>query len=222
MINSALWLNFQDSTKGNGLSIEFFITSLIVVLMPGAGSIYTISTGLFRGWRSSIVAAFGCTAGIIPHLLFSILVLSSVYEYSTATFQVIKYIGAVYLLYLAYSMWRESGVSEFLENFDQKKDKLKIILNAIFINLFNPKLSIFFLAFLPLFVSLESEFPVGQFIFLSIIFMLMTLIVFIIYGLFAHNVSKYFRKSGVQYIWTQRAFAIIFVILGAKLLIMEI
>ena len=191
-----------------------------MVLIPGAGSIYTISTGLFRGWRSSISAAFGCTLGIIPHLLFSILVLSSVYEYSTEAFQAIKYIGAVYLLYLAYSMWKESGRSEFLA--DQKIDQLKIIINAIFINLFNPKLSIFFLAFLPLFVSLESEFPVLQFIFLSIIFMLMTLIVFIIYGLFAHNVSKYFRQSGVLYIWTQRAFAVIFVILGAKLLIMEI
>ena len=84
--------------------------------MPGAGSIYTISTGLFRGWRSSIAAAFGCTAGIIPHLLFSILVLSSVYEYSTEAFQAIKYIGAVYLLYLAYSMWKESGRSEISEN----------------------------------------------------------------------------------------------------------
>ena len=188
--------------------------------MPGAGSIYTISTGLFRGWRSSIAAAFGCTAGIIPHLFFSILVLSSVYEYSTKTFQAIKYIGASYLLYLAYSMWKESGRSEF--SVDQKIDQLKIIINAIFINLFNPKLSIFFLAFLPLFVSLESEFPVLQFIFLSIIFMLMTLIVFIIYGLFAHNVSKYFRQSSVLYIWTQRSFAVIFVILGAKLLITEI
>jgi len=190
--------------------------------MPGAGSIYTISTGLFRGWRNSIAAAFGCTAGIIPHLLFSILVLSSVYEYSTKTFQAIKYIGAVYLLYLAYSMWNESGGSEFSENPDQKKDKLKIILNGVFINVFNPKLSIFFLAFLPLFVSLESEFPIFQFIFLSIIFMLMTLIVFIIYGLFAHNISKYFRQSCVLYIRTKRIFAVIFVILGAKLLIMEI
>ena len=193
-----------------------------MVLIPGAGSIYTISTGLFRGWRSSIAAAFGCTAGIIPHLLFSILVLSSVYEYSTDAFQVIKYSGAVYLLYLAYSMWKESGESEFLENTDQKKDELKIILNAVFINLFNPKLSVFFLAFLPLFVSLESKFPVFQFIFLSIIFMLMTLIVFIIYGLLAHNVSKYFRQSGGLYTWTQRAFAVIFVILGAKLFILEI
>ena len=190
--------------------------------MPGAGSIYTISTGLFRGWRSSIAAAFGCTAGIIPHLLVSILVLSSVYEYSTDVFQVIKYSGAVYLLYLAYSRWKESEGSEFLENPDQKKNELKIILNAVFINLFNPKLSIFFLAFLPLFVSLESKFPLLQFIFLSIIFMLMTLIVFIIYGLFAHNVSKYFRQSGVLYIWTQRSFAVIFVILGGKLLLMEI
>ena len=190
--------------------------------MPGAGSIYTISTGLFSGWRSSIAAAFGCTAGIIPHLLFSILVLSSVYEYSTEAFQATKYIGAVYLLYLAYSMWKESGWPEFSENHDQKKDKFKIILNAVFINLFNPKLSIFFLSFFHLFLSLESEFPILQFIFLSIIFMLMTLIVFIIYGLFAHNVSKYFRQSGVLYVWTQRAFAIIFIILGAKLLIMEI
>ena len=193
-----------------------------MVLIPGAGSIYTISTGLFRGWKSSIAAAFGCTAGISRHLLFSILVLSSVYEYSTDAFQVIKYSGAVYLLYLAYSMWKESEGSEFLENPDQKKDELKIILNAVFINLFNPKLSVFFLAFLPLFVSLESKFPVFQFIFLSIIFMLMTLIVFIIYGLLAHNVSKYFRQSGGLYTWTQRAFAVIFVILGAKLLIMEI
>ena len=168
-----------------------------MVLIPGAGSIYTISTGLFRGWRSSIIAAVGCTAGIIPHLLFSILVLSSVYEYSTDAFQVIKYSGAVYLLYLAYSMWKESEGSEFLENPDQKKDKLKIILNAVFINLFNPKLSVFFLAFLPLFFSLESKFPVFQFIFLSIIIMLMTLIVFLIYGLLAYNVSKYFRQSGV-------------------------
>ena len=193
-----------------------------MVMIPGAGSIYTISTGLFRGWRSSIAAAFGCTAGIIPHLLFSILVLSSVYEYSTDAFQVIKYSGAVYLLYLAYSMWKESEGSEFLENPDQKKDELKIILNAVFINLFNPKLSVFFLAFLPLFVSLESKFPVFQFIFLSIIFMLMTLIVFIIYGLLAHNVSKYFRQSGGLYTWTKRAFAVIFITLGAKLLILEI
>ena len=192
-----------------------------MVLIPGAGSIYTISTGLFRGWRSSIAAAFGCTAGIIPHLLFSILVLSSVYEYSTDAFQVIKYSGVVYLLYLAYSIWKESGGSEFLENSDQKKDELKIILNAVFINLFNPKLSVFFLAFLPLFVSLESKFPVFQFILLSIIFMLMTLIVFIIYGLLAHNVSKYFRQSGVVYIWTKRAFAVIFITLVAKLLILE-
>ena len=192
-----------------------------MVLIPGAGSIYTISTVLFRGWRSSIAAAFGCTAGIIPHLLFSILVLSSVYEYSTDAFQVIKYSGAVYLLYLAYSMWKESEGSEFLENPDQKKDELKIILNAVFINLFNPKLSVFFLAFLPLFVSPESKFPVFQFILLSIIFMLMTLIVFIIYGLLAHNVSKYFRQSGVVYILTKRAFAVIFITLVAKLLILE-
>ena len=191
-------------------------------MIPGAGSIYNISTGLFRGWRSSIATAFGCTAGIIPHLLFSILVLSSVYEYSTDAFQVIKYSGAVYLLYLAYSMLKESGGSEFLENSDQKKDEIKIILNAVFINLFNPKLSVFFLAFLPLFVSLEAKSPGFQFIFLSIIFMFMTLIVFIIYGLLAHHVSKYFRQSGIVYIGTKRAFAIIFVILGAKLLIMEI
>ena len=190
--------------------------------MPGTGSIYTITTGLFRGWKSSIAAAFGCTAGIIPHLLFSILILSSVLEYSTEAFQVIKYIGAAYLLYLAYSMWKESGGSEFSENSGKKNDQLKIILNGVFINLFNPKLSIFFLAYLPLFVSLESEYPLVQFIFLSIIFMLMTLVVFIIYGVFASNISKYFRRSGVLYIWTQRVFAIIFVFLGAKLLIMEI
>ena len=190
--------------------------------MPGAGSIYTISTGIFSGWRSSIAAAFGCTAGIIPHLIFSLLVISSVYEYNKDAFQAIKYIGAVYLFYLAYSILKESRVSEFLEDTDPKKNRIKIIRNAVFINLFNPKLSIFFLSFLPLFIPLESEFPMLQYTFLSIIFMLMTLIVFIIYGLFAHNVSKYIKQYKVLYIWIQRAFAIIFIILGAKLLIMEI
>ena len=190
--------------------------------MPGAGSMYTISTGLLSGWRSSITAAFGCTAGIIPHLLFSILVISSVYEYSKDAYQVIKYIGAVYLLYLAYSMLKESRVLEFLEGTNPKKKQLKIILNGVFINLFNPKLSIFFLSFLPLFVPLESEFPMLHFTLLSIIFMLMTLIVFIIYGLFAHNVSKYIKQSRVLYKWIQRSFAIIFVILGARLLVMGI
>ena len=94
-------------------STEFLITSLVVVLIPGTGVIYTVSTGLFLGWRASVAAAFGCTAGITPHLSASILGLSAILHMSALAFQAVKFAGAAYLLYLAWAMWRETGSLKF-------------------------------------------------------------------------------------------------------------
>ncbi|MCP3889422.1 MAG: LysE family translocator [Desulfobulbaceae bacterium] len=197
-------------------STEFLITSLVVVLIPGTGVIYTISNGLFLGWRASIAAAFGCTAGIIPHLSASILGLSVILHMSALAFQVVKFAGAAYLLYLAWAMWREKGSLQF----DSPSTKIglwQIVRRGFLINILNPKLSIFFLAFLPLFVNPNASSPTFNMVLLSLMFMAMTLVVFILYGISANGVRRYVVNSPRIITWLQRTFAATFAALGIKL-----
>lgn len=199
-------------------NIDFLLTSLVVVLLPGTGVIYTVSTGIFMGWRASIAAASGCTAGIIPHLTASILGLSAILHMSALAFQCIKYTGAAYLLYLAWAMWRETGSISFDSPQSNHKDNMaQIAVRGFLINILNPKLSIFFLAFLPLFVSPQSSSPTIQLLGLSIVFMVMTFVVFVIYGISANGVRRYFIHSPKAILWLQRSFAATFAALGAKL-----
>lgn len=197
-------------------STEFLITSLIVVLTPGTGVIYTISNGLFLGWRASIAAAFGCTAGIIPHLSASILGLSAILHMSALAFQIIKFAGAAYLLYLAWVMWRETG-SLKLDSPSVKIGSWQIVKRGFLINILNPKLSIFFLAFLPLFVNPNASSPALNMVFLSLMFMAMTLVVFIFYGISANGFRRYVVNSSRTIVWLQRTFAATFAALGIKL-----
>ena len=198
------------------MNAEFLITSLVVVLVPGTGVIYTVSTGLFQGWRASIAAAVGCTCGIIPHMLVAILGLSAILHFSALVFTVIKYAGAAYLIYLAWSMWRETGRLQF--HAAGKKQHLRhIAIKGILVNILNPKLSIFFLAFLPLFISSKASSPLGQMLVLSVVFMAMTLFIFILYGMFAHGVRTYVVNSPRVVAYLQRSFAVIFALLGLKL-----
>lgn len=198
-------------------STEFVITSLIVVLIPGTGVIYTVSAGLFLGWRASIAAACGCTAGIIiPHLSASILGLSAILHMSAVAFQAVKYAGVAYLLYLAWSMWRDTGALKF--NSPSHKNGLRqIATRGFLINILNPKLSIFFLAFLPLFVSPNTSSPMFEMFILSVVFMAMTLIIFILYGISENGVRRHVVNSPRIIIWLQRSFAATFAALGIKL-----
>jgi len=202
------------------LSTEFLITSLVVVLIPGTGVIYTVSNGLFLGRRASIAAAIGCTAGIIPHLTASILGLSAILHMSALAFQSIKFAGAAYLLYLAWGMWRETGTLK-LDSSATSRGVWLIIRRGFLINILNPKLSVFFLAFLPLFVSTDASSPTVQMIVLSLIFMMMTLVIFVLYGISAHGVRKYIVSSPRGVTWIQRTFAATFAILGIKLALSE-
>jgi len=202
------------------ISTEFLLTSLVVIIIPGTGVIYTVSNGLFLGWRASVAAALGCTIGITPHLTASILGLSAILHMSAIAFQVIKFIGVVYLFYLAWSMWRESGSIQF-DSSPAQSGLLRIALRGFLINILNPKLSIFFLAFLPLFVVPESVSPLFQMLILSGIFMVLTLFIFILYGLSAHGVRRYVRNSPEFIVRLQRSFAVTFAALGAKLAMTE-
>jgi len=200
---------------------EFLLTSLIVVLIPGTGVIYTVSTAIFLGWRAGIAAAAGCTAGILPHLLASILGLSAILHMSALAFQGVKFLGAAYLLYLAWSMWHDTGHLTF-DSPSPKKGMARIAVRGFLINILNPKLSIFFLAFLPLFVSTASgPAPALQMSILGLIFMAITLIIFILYGMSAHSMSRYIVNSPRAVTFLQRSFATIFAALGIKLAMAE-
>jgi threonine/homoserine/homoserine lactone efflux protein len=187
---------------------EFLLASLIVVLIPGTGVVYTITTGLMLHWRASLAAAIGCTLGIVPHILASILGLSALLNMSAQVFSVLKWAGASYLLYLAWNMWREAGTLE-INRKNTETSISKIILKAIAINLLNPKLTIFFFAFLPLFVSKDSSSPTLEMIVLSAVFMGITFIVFALYGILASGISAYLANSSKAVKRLQQGFAVI-------------
>jgi len=199
---------------------EFLLASLVVVLIPGTGVIYTITTGLTLKWRASIAAAIGCTLGIVPHILASILGLSALLDMSAQVFSALKMAGAMYLLYLAWNMWREAGTLEINKK-STETSAAQIITKAIAINLLNPKLTIFFFAFLPLFVSKNSSSPTMEMIMLSTVFMGMTFFIFALYGILASGISAYLINSSRAVKRLQQAFAVILATFAVKLALSE-
>jgi threonine/homoserine/homoserine lactone efflux protein len=198
------------------MSIEFLITSLIVVASPGTGVLYTLATGLSRGSRASIVAAFGCTLGIVPHMAAAILGLAALLHTSALAFQTFKYLGVAYLLYMAWNALREHGALR-VEGEVGARSAVQVTITAILINILNPKLSIFFLAFLPQFVSATEAHPLSRMLELSAVFMLMTFVVFVGYGLCAASIRTHVISRPRVLTWMRRTFAAAFVALGAKL-----
>ena len=198
------------------MTLSFLLTSLVIVLMPGTGVLFTLGTGLTRGPRASIVAAFGCTLGIVPHMAAASLGLSALLHESALAFQTFKYLGVAYLLYMAWSTVKDKGALS-VESTGDRRSALQVTVYAILINLLNPKLSIFFLAFLPQFVDAKGPQPLVQMATLSGVFMLMTFVVFVGYGLFAAAIRDQVIARPRVLAWMRRTFAAAFVALGAKL-----
>ena len=199
------------------VSMEFLLTSLILVLIPGTGVIYTISTGIFLGVRASFAAALGCTLGILPSMLASIFGLAVILHTSALAFQVIKFIGVAYLLYLAWSIWKDSGEMQLENKQELKVNLLQVALKGCLINVLNPKLTIFFLAFLPQFISSSVGSVTSQMLLLGGIFMAITFFIFILYGMLASKVRQYLIGSSKITKYLQQTFAASFALLGVKL-----
>jgi threonine/homoserine/homoserine lactone efflux protein len=198
------------------ISVEFLITSLIVVLIPGTGVIYTVSTGLVQGRRASIYAALGCTAGIVPHLLATVLGLAAVMHTSALAFQVLKYAGVAYLFYVAWATWRDKSAFA-VDGSVSRTTASGLVLKAFLLNILNPKLTIFFLAFLPQFVQPGTSQPLLQLVVLSAVFMAMTFAVFVVYGFVAHAFRAAVIESARVQRWLRYSFAAAFAGLGARL-----
>ncbi|GAA0914645.1 LysE family translocator [Streptomyces thermoalcalitolerans] len=200
------------------MSIQFLITSFVIVVSPGTGALYTIATGLSRGFRQSVVAALGCTLGIVPHLAAAIAGLAAILHTSAVVFQTFKYAGVAYLLYMAWNTLRERGTLKVEDPHEGgSTSAARITGTAVLINVLNPKLSIFFLAFLPQFVPADSKTSVPRMLELSAVFMAMTFVVFVVYGAFAAAVRDHVISRPKVLAWMRRTFAAAFVGLGAQL-----
>jgi threonine/homoserine/homoserine lactone efflux protein len=202
------------------VDLAFLVTSLVVVVSPGTGVVYTIGTGLSAGARASIVAAFGCTLGIVPHLAASVLGLAAVLYASAVAFDALKYIGVAYLFYLAWRTLREHDALH-VDTRGTARSARKVIGTAVAINLLNPKLSIFFVAFLPQFVDPAAPDRIARMIELSAVFMLLTFVVFVGYGVFAASVRRHVISRPGVLTWMRRCFAAAFVALGLRLAFAE-
>ncbi len=202
------------------ISLEFLVTSFIVVLVPGTGVVYTVSTGLTQGRRASVWAALGCTAGIVPHLLATVLGLAALMHTSALAFQLLKLAGVAYLFYVAFATWRDRSAFA-VDGSLARSSASGLVLKAFLMNILNPKLTIFFLAFLPQFVEPGAAHPLLQLMGLSAVFMAMTLAVFVGYGLMAHAFRHRVIESARVQRWLRQGFAAAFAALGARLAFSE-
>ena len=202
------------------MTTTFLLTSLIVVLLPGTGVVYTLAVGLGRGFAASVVAAFGCTLGIVPHLVASIVGLAALLHTSAVAFQVIKYLGVLYLFYMAWQVLH-SGGSLDVEPRRRVASPFRLIRDGIALNVLNPKLSIFFLAFLPQFVPTNATAPALHFALLASVFMAMTFAVFVGYGAAAAAARDYVISRPAVMAWVRRTFAGAFGLLGLRLAFAE-
>ncbi|KAA0697667.1 LysE family translocator [Neorhizobium sp. P12A] len=198
------------------MSLEYLLTSMVIILLPGTGVLYTLAYGLSKGWRASLLAAFGCTLGIVPHIVASVAGLAALLYASAMAFQVIKYLGVAYLFYMAFNVLCSGGSLQIDES-NRSVTPARIVINGILLNILNPKLSIFFLAFLPQFVPATSAAPTSDMLKLGLIFMALTFITFLGYGAFASATRHYVIARPRVLLWFRRGFAGAFGLLGLRL-----
>ncbi|OUS04425.1 lysine transporter LysE [Rhodobacterales bacterium 52_120_T64] len=198
------------------ISIEFLLTAFIVVIAPGTGVIYTIASGLSLGRKAAIIAAFGCTMGIVPHLLAAVLGLAAILHASALLFQFVKYAGVVFLFYMAWKTLKDRSALTLDQELPDTALRAIAVRGGL-INILNPKLSLFFLAFLPQFLSGNSPSAKIEMVLLGAVFMVMTFVVFVIYGIFASAARHRVLESPRVLRALRYSFAAAFFALGLRL-----
>lgn len=195
---------------------EYLLTSLVVILLPGTGVLYTLAYGLGLGWRASVLAAFGCTLGILPHAAAGIVGLAALLHASALAFQIIKYLGVAWLFYMAWGVLRDEGGLR-VSGQNAPTPAGRIIRNGCLLNVLNPKLSLFFLAFLPQFVPADAARPTVEMLGLAAVFMALTFVVFVGYGACAAATRRYVLTRPRVLLWLRRSFAGAFGAVGLRL-----
>ncbi|MFD0314888.1 LysE family translocator [Streptomyces flavalbus] len=199
------------------MTLTFLLTTLVVVVTPGTGLVYTLAAGLGRGRGAAVWAAVGCTLAIVPHVLATVTGLAALLHASATAFQVLKYAGVGYLLYMAWATVRDKEALTVGDGPVAPMSSRQVVTRAVLINLLNPKVTIFFLAFLPQFVSPGQPHAAPRMLFLGGVFMLVTFVVFAVFGVLAAAVRSQVISRPRVMAWLRRTFAGSFVVLGAKL-----
>lgn len=202
------------------MSWAFFLTTLVVVATPGTGATFTIAAGLARGTRASLIAAFGCTLGVVPHMVAAITGLAALLHASATAFQVLKYAGVAYLLYLAWQAWRDRTPLD-ADPGAAPLSARRVVRTAVLINVLNPKLTLFFFAFLPQFVAVDQPGATWAMVGLSAVFMAVTFVVFAGYGWFAAGMRRHVLTRPRVIAWMRRTFAATYLLLAGRLAAQE-
>lgn len=206
----------------SSVSPEFLATSLIVVLVPGTGVVYTVASAIGGGFRRGSVAAVGCTLGIVPHLLAAMIGLSGVMQAGAAVFEIMRWVGVAYLAFMGLSMIRSGGALQ-LDGAgpDREERSLSIIRRGVLLNVLNPKLTLFFFAFLPQFLDSTPTILDSRLLLLAAIFMAMTLVVFLAYAYGSAAVRERVLDSPTMLTWIQRSLGTLLIGFAARLAIAE-
>ncbi|MFI8997816.1 LysE family translocator [Streptomyces sp. NPDC053542] len=198
------------------MSAAFLLTTLVVVVTPGTGVVYTLAAGLSHGRRASVVAALGCTLGVVPHLVATVTGLAALLHTSAVAYEAVKYLGVGYLLYMAWATLRDKDALTVAEE-AEPRPAARVIASGVLLNLLNPKLTMFFVAFLPQFVPAGEPGSLGTMWRLGAVFMTLTFVVFAGYGMCAAAVrDRVLARPGLM-TGMRRVFAACFVGLSARL-----
>ncbi|MEU5438353.1 LysE family translocator [Streptomyces sp. NPDC020719] len=198
------------------MSMSFLLTTLAVVATPGTGVLYTLTAALSHGRRASVVAALGCTLGIVPHLVASVTGLAALLRTSPVAYDVVKYLGVGYLLYMAWATLRDKEALA-VETGTEPRPTVQVIASGVLVNVLNPKLTMFFVAFLPQFVPAGESGSLPAMLRLSAVFMALTFVVFAAYGMCAAAVRDHVLSRPRVMTGLRRVFAVGFVGLGVRL-----
>ena len=196
--------------------VAFVIASAVLGITPGPDIIYVITRGAAQGARAGVAAAAGLTTGVIGHTAFTVIGLSAILATSAIAFTVIKIAGAAYLIYLGIRMWRSSGVIDLSSDTDARSIGA-IYRQTIAMNLLNPKVALFFLAFLPQFVNPSAGPVAPQFALLGLLFMIVAFIVMSTAGFAGAQIRRFLVRSTTAARWVQRAAGTILIALGISL-----
>lgn len=179
------------------MSVEFVVASIVVVLVPGTGVVYTVTTSLNDGVVRGVVAAVGCTLGIVPHLVAASLLVSGVLDAVPGFVDSMRWVGAAYLAWLGLQLIRHGAFTTPDHDGEDhsRSSALTTAVRGVLLNVLNPKLLLFFLAFLPQFVGADAGLFDGTLLVLSGTFMLMTFVVFCGYAAAASMLAESVLRS---------------------------
>ena len=195
---------------------SFLLTSFVICVTPGIGALFTLAAGLARGTRAGVLAAFACTLGTVPHAVAAITGLAALLHASGVAFQAVKYAGVAYLLWMAWQTWRDTGALQ-VDSDASPAGVRQVLTTGITVNLLNPKLTLFFFAFLPQFVPTGSSGTLVRMVGLSVVFMAMTFVTFVGYAVAAGALRDRVLTRPRLVTRIRKVFAASFVLLSAQL-----